>query len=148
MNHSDYSMTALALWREARGDGNTGMTAVCCVIRNRVKKHSSTPYEQVVKPWAFSSITAKGDPELTLYPAESDPQWVQAQLITENVLDGLTADITGGSTLYIAPAGMDPSMTIPYTLPDGTKTVFPKRWNQAAVKYSCTVGKQIFFIEL
>lgn len=120
---------------------------MACVIRNRVNRHSTSPMEQVVKPWAFSSITAKGDPELTLFPADSDPQWVNAQLIAANVLDGLTSDITGGATLYIAPSGMAPGSTVPYTLPDGNVTVFPKTWNQAAVTYSCTIGKQLFFVE-
>ncbi len=147
MTHADYAFTSLALWREARGEGEDGMTAVACVIRNRVNKHGSTPMAQVVKPWAFSSITAKGDPELTLYPLDGDPQWLQAQQTAQQVLDGQTNDTTGGATLYIAPAGMAPGTTVPYTLPDGTKTVFPKSWNQAAVTYSCTIGKQIFFVE-
>src|ERR1017187_7315035 len=134
MTHSDYSMSALAAWKEARGDGNTAMTAVLCVIRNRVNKTGSTPFAQVVKPWAFSSITAKGDPELTLWPHDGDPQWQQAQLLAQNILDGLTADITGGATLYIAPKSLAPGTTVPYTLPDGTIIPFPQSWNQDAVK--------------
>lgn len=146
--HSDYSFSAIAAWKEARGDGNTAMLAVLCVIRNRVNKHGSTPFTQVVKPWAFSSITAKGDPELTLWPSESDPTWIQAQLLAQNVLDGLTSDITGGATLYFSPAGMASSSTTEYTLPDGEKTVFPKSWNPSAVVFSSKIGTQLFFREI
>jgi spore germination cell wall hydrolase CwlJ-like protein len=145
MTHADYGTVALTLWREARGEGTAGLTAVACVIRNRVKKNHSTPFAEVTKKWAFSSMTAPGDPNLVLYPADTDPQWQQAQLITGNVLDGLTADITGGSTLYYAPKSIKTSRTI--TLPDGTILPFPTGWNSAVVEYSCTIGSQVFFVE-
>jgi spore germination cell wall hydrolase CwlJ-like protein len=145
MTHSDYAFTALCLWREARDQETAGLTAVACVIRNRVNKRGTTPFAEIVKPWAFSSMTAKGDPELTLYPTDNDPQWVQAQLIAGNVLDGLTGDITGGSTLYYNPKSI--STTATFTLPNGTSIPWPERWNQARAKYACTIGAHVFFIE-
>ena len=144
MTHADYAICSLCIWREARGDGNTAMSAVACVIRNRVKKSGRTPYAEVIKPWAFSSITAKGDPELALFPPDSDPAWIQAQLITGNVLDGLTADITGGSTLYYAPKSIVTTATI--QIPTG-KIPFPQKWNPAVVKFACQIGSQVFFTE-
>lgn len=145
MTPADYALTALCLWREARGEGQAGLTAVACVIRNRVNKHSTTPMAEVVKPWAFSSMTAKGDPELTLYPMDNDPQWVQAQLIAGNVLDNATGDITGGSTLYYNPKGI--VTTDVYTLPSGQSIPWPQGWSQAAAKYQCRIGQHYFFSE-
>ena len=123
------------------------MTSVACLIRTRVNRHGTTPFATVVKPLAFSSLTAKGDPELNLYPTDADAQWIQAQLIAQNVLDGLTGDITGGSTLYIAPASLVPADTVPFTLADGSTIPFPKGWNQSAVRYACRIGTQVFFTE-
>jgi len=120
------------------------MTAVACVIRNRVNKHGSTPMAQVIKPWAFSSITAKGDPELTLYPSDSDAQWLQAQQIAQRVLDGHTDDITGGATLYYAPKSIQTSASI--QIPSGIIR-WPAKWNPQAVTYACTVGNQVFWVE-
>ena len=131
MTHADYAMTALCLWREARGEGNTGMLAVACVIRNRVQKHGSTYFAQVVKPWAFSSITAHGDPQLTAFPTESDMQWIQAQLIAGNVIDGGVNDITNGATLYY-----DDSIS------------FPKSWNKDAVVNAGKIGRLNLFREV
>ena len=148
MNHCQYAIPSLTAWREARGDGNTAMEAVLCVIKNRCHKTGLSPMAVCVKRLAFSSMTAYGDPELTLYPSDVDAQWIQVQLIAQNVLDGITADITGGATLYLSPAGMAPGTTVPYTLPDGTVIQFPKGWNQAAVEYACTIGSQVFFREV
>jgi N-acetylmuramoyl-L-alanine amidase len=131
MNHADYALVALTLWREARGEGTTGMTAVACVIRNRVHKHNSTPFAQCVKKWAFSSITDPKDQQLTLYPVDTDPQWQQAQLIAGNVLDGQTQDITSGATLYY----------------DGSIS-FPSSWNLAAVKAVGKIGRLNLFREV
>jgi len=131
VTHADYALTALCLWREARGEGNTGMLAVACVIRNRVQKNNSTYFAQVVKPWAFSSITAHGDPQLTVFPKESDPSWIQAQLIATNVLDGGVNDITNGATLYY-----DDSIS------------FPKSWNRDAVVPVGKIGRLSLFREV
>jgi N-acetylmuramoyl-L-alanine amidase len=130
MNPADVFMLALCLYREARGDGLAGMTAVGCVVRNRVNKHKSSYYAEVVKPWQFSSITAKGDPELTLFPASSDPSWAQAQSIAAGIINGTIADRTEGATIYYA-------NTIP----------FPASWNRAVLTPTVTVGNQLFFRE-
>lgn len=131
MTAADYFMTALCLYREARGEGNVGMTAVACVVRNRVEKHNSTPYAEVVKKWQFSSITASGDPQLILYPLEVDMIWHTAQLLSQNVLDGSTADITGGATLYY-----DDSIS------------FPASWNKDHTETTVKLGRLNFFKEI
>ena len=100
--HADYAITALTLWREDRGGSVLGMTAVACVIRNRVHANNSTFYTECVRKLQFSAMTAGGDPELVLFPATADPQWVQAQGIAESFIDGGPEDITSGATHYFA----------------------------------------------
>jgi spore germination cell wall hydrolase CwlJ-like protein len=130
MSTADLFMTALCLWREARGEGTEGMTAVCWVIRNRTLKHGTTAYAEVVKKWQFSSITAAGDPELIVYPAMQDEQFVQAQSIIDQVFAGTVPDPTGGATLYYA-----------------TSIPFPASWNRSVITQTAHIGRQIFFKE-
>lgn len=131
MTPADLYMTALCLWREARGEGEQGMTAVACVIRNRAAKRKTSPYAEVIRPWAFSSITATGDPQLKLWPKESDPTWITAQRITAAVLTESAPDVTGGATLYY-------DDSIP----------FPKSWNRAVVRPTVKLGQLNFFMEV
>jgi hypothetical protein len=60
---------------------------------------------------------------------------------------GQLEDITHGSTLYYAPAGLAKGTTKPYTLPDGSVVPFPASWNEAAVTYRATICGQYFFTE-
>jgi spore germination cell wall hydrolase CwlJ-like protein len=130
MTAADEFMTALCLWREARGEGESGMTAVACVIRNRAAKHKTSPYVEIVRPWAFSSITAHGDPQLSTWPKDGDSTWIAAQKIAARVLNESTPDITRGSTLYF-----DSSIS------------FPKTWNRAAVEPTVKIGRLNFYRE-
>lgn len=142
----DYAMTALCLWREARGEGQTGMTAVACVIRNRVMKHNSTYLAEVTKKWAFSSMTAPGDSQLILYPTVNDAVWITSQLAAQTVIDGDSTDITSGATLYWNPNGIQSTKT--YTLPDGTVVKFPQSWNVDATQFAVKIGNHIFLREI
>lgn len=128
---SDIFMLALCLWREDRGGHYDGMVAVGCVVRNRVLRDKKSFYDEVVRRLQFSSITAKGDPELTLYPVETDPAWIQAQAIATQICSGEIADTTQGATLYYA-------ATIP----------FPASWDADKVKATVTVGNKHFFTEV
>lgn len=129
-NAADIFMLSLCLWREARGDGDAGMTAVGCVVRNRVHRRNSSFYAEVVRRLQFSSITATGDPQLIVYPQALDAAWVKAQLLAAGIINGSIADTTEGSTLYYA-------NSIP----------FPKDWNKAVLTATVTVGNQFFFRE-
>jgi len=131
MTPADIFMTALCLWREARGESEQGTTAVGCVIRNRAAKHKTSPYAEIVRPWAFSSITAHGDPQLSTWPKESDPTWIAAQKIAATVLNESAPDVTGGATLYY-----DDSIS------------FPKTWNRAAVEPTVKLGRLNFYREV
>jgi hypothetical protein len=58
---------------------------------------------------------------------------------------GTLPDLTGGATLYYAPAAIQTTVTI--TLPNGFAIPFPEGWNKAAVKYTATIANQVFFTE-
>lgn len=102
MTIADEFILALTCWRENRGGGYEGMQSVANVVLNRARKRGDSPYEECIRPWQFSSITAKGDPELILWPALSDPQWKLAQNIAQDAANGSLDDITGGATFYYA----------------------------------------------
>ena len=127
---ADEYMLARCLYLEDRSGGYNGMVAVGSVVRNRVLRDRCSYYAEVVRRLQFSSITAKGDPELTLYPGETDPAWVEAQAIAASIIDGSIADTTQGATLYYA-------ASIP----------FPAHWDRAKVTATVSVGNQHFFTE-
>jgi hypothetical protein len=122
------------------------MTSVANVVMNRVAKNNSSPYVECVKPLQFSSITAKGDPELALWPTATDPQWALALAIAEEAAVGKLVDITGGAVLYYDPLGITSKVT--YTLPGGQVVPFPEGWNPAAVSFTVEISKQLFFQEV
>jgi len=131
MTSADQFMVALCLWREARGVGNSGMVAVACVLRNRVARNKSSYYAEVVKPWQFSSITAKNDPQLGLYPSSADSSYQLAQKIVASISQDTLADTTEGSTLYY-------DDSIP----------FPAGWDIHKVEDTVKIGRLNFFKEL
>lgn len=131
MTPADLFMTALCIWREARGEGKFAMTAVACVIRNRVAKRNSSPYVEVIRPLAFSSISSPGDPQLKLWPKLTDLSWLTAQKVAAEVLTTSASDPTKGATLYF-----DDSIS------------FPKSWNPAAVQATVKLGRLNFFREV
>jgi spore germination cell wall hydrolase CwlJ-like protein len=122
----DDFMLALCMWREARGEGTEGMTAVGCVVRNRMTKHGSSYYAEIIKPWQFSSISVKNDAEVNLFPATADTQWVASQELAKSIIAGVTVDNTSGAEFYYA-------TTIP--LP---------QW-ATSMTMTCQIGKQRFY---
>ena len=145
MRVQDQVVLALCIWRENRGHGREGMQSVANVILNRAAKDGSTAYAEVVKPLQFSSMTAKGDPELALWPADNDQSWDAALDIAELAAAGVLQDITNGALLYYAPHALDPTKTKPYTWLDGSTIPFPETWNANVVKPLCSIGGQVFF---
>ena len=93
---------ALCLWREARGEGYEGMRAVCHVIANRSLKRKRSWAEVVYQPWQFSSMTAIGDPQLTLVPVAPDKAFEDAYAIARLVYYGKDEDATNGADHYFA----------------------------------------------
>ena len=91
------SKVAEAVYFEARGDGVHGMHAVANVIMNRAKASGKTPYQVIVKPKQFSYLARK---DLTINDHES---YGAALRIAALAVTGKLADITDGSTHYVAP---------------------------------------------
>ena len=129
--HADYCILALTLWREARGEGLTGMKAVGCVVRNRVNRRGSTYYAECTRLKQFTSISTPGDPQLANWPRENDSTWVDAQLAAGNIIDGQIGDVTDGATMYYADS-------IP----------FPEKWDRSKLRQTVTIGRHIFFQEI
>lgn len=102
MTPTDQFMLALTIWRENRGGGFPGMQSVANVIVNRAKARGTSPYQECTRAWQFSSITAKGDPQLGLWPSLGDPSWQLAEGIAQAAANGSLDDITEGATSYYA----------------------------------------------
>lgn len=143
MSVADQFLLALTAWRENRGGGVAGMQSVINVICNRALKRGTTPYAECVRRLQFSSITATGDPELTLWPALDDKQFAIAQQLVAAAAAGTLEDITGGAVDYYAPHAIESDKTI--TLPDGQTFPFPAHWNLSAVTFTREVANQLFF---
>lgn len=115
----DIAFGALCAWRENRSGGRAGMQSVLNVLYNRSQKRGTTLYDEAVRPWQFSSLTAKGDPQLTDYPPLSDPNFSLAMTLATSAADGDLNDITDGATSYYAASMPEP----PYWAASMTKTV-------------------------
>ena len=139
----DVSRTALTAWRENRGGGLAGMQSVVNAIANRSKRDRVSFAAECARRLQFSSMTAAGDPELTLWEPDGDAQAAQALDLAACALAGTLKDITGGAVDYYAPRSIRSDKT--YTTPDGAIVPFPHGWNPLAVKYCCTVAGQLFF---
>lgn len=145
MTNADQFIMALTIWRENRGGGYPGMQSIANVILNRSNQRGTSPYEECIRPWQFSSLTAKGDPELTLWPSLLDTSWAVAQAISQSAVNGTLDDITGGANLYYNPNSIVSDQT--FTLPTGQVVKFPTGWNPSVVKYLKSIENHLFFKE-
>jgi hypothetical protein len=145
MTIQDQVILALTMWRENRGGGIAGMQSVANVVMNRAVQRKTSAFVECLRPLQFSSLTAKGDPELTLWPQETDEYWVSALLLAAKAAEGTLEDITGGADLYYAPKGLVTTRGQKFTLPNGNVIQFPDGWNENAVVYTCTIADQVFF---
>lgn len=127
----DLQETALCIWKEARGMGEDGMTAVACVIRNRVLRNNSSFAAEVLRKSQFSSMTAPNDPQLHLLPGGKDPSWTRARMIAAVVINESLGDTTNGSNLYY-----DNSIG------------FPKAWDRSRCVPTVKIGRLNFFREV
>lgn len=143
MRIQDQVILALTIWRENRGHGVEGMQSVANVILNRAAKNATTIYAECTKRLQFSSMTAPGDPELTLWPSDRDPQWLAAQQIANQAELGALNDLTEGALLYYAPYGIKTDKT--YEWLDGTEIPFPETWDATKVTPLCAIGGHVFF---
>ncbi len=143
MRVQDQALLAVTMWRENRAGGVSGMQSVGNVIMNRVSKRGTDAYSECVRHLQVSSITAKGDPELTLWANNDDPQWQTALALAAQAAVNALEDITDGADLYYAPKAIVTKVKI--KLPNGIVVPFPQDWDQSAVIYTGTIQGQIFF---
>jgi N-acetylmuramoyl-L-alanine amidase len=102
MTPQDIAIGALCAWRENRGGGREGMQSVINVLCNRAARRASSVYVEAVRPYQFSSMTARGDPNLVLFPTNTDAQFAEALALMQQAAEGSLKDITGGATFYYA----------------------------------------------
>ena len=128
MNWNEFQkwVAALCAWREARGEGRDGIRAVIHVIANRAKLHNRSWAEIVFQAMQFSSMTAPGDPQLTLVPRSPDPAFVTCYEIADSIFQGHDFDLTEGADHYFA---------------DGIPT---PSW-AASMKFVTKIGRQSFY---
>lgn len=96
-------LTALCLYREARGASQAAKAAVLAVIRNRAtdarRRWPTDELKVIIQPYQFSSFNLN-DPNTRKFPIPGDVEW-KAWLDCLAVVDaGLTADPTGGACFY------------------------------------------------
>lgn len=99
----DIVIAALCCWREARGETTAAKTAQLCCVRNRVKAHwiNDWNFQDVCEhPWQFSGMTAKGDPNLSVWPKSTDPTWKECLMLADDVVNERRDDPTGGAVFY------------------------------------------------
>ena len=143
MTLADEVVLALTCWRENRGGGYAGMQSVANVVLNRAAHRGTSPYVECTRAWQFTSITGKGDSQLTVWPPVTDPQWKMALSIASDAAEGSLPDITNGSTLYYNPSSIATDKTI--ELPTGETIPFPKTWDPHAVEYVKEIQGHRFF---
>lgn len=82
------------------------MQSVANVIMNRAAERKTSATSECLRQWQFSSMTAKGDPELSLGPDALDSaSWstfMAACELAEEAAAGTLVDITEGATSYYA----------------------------------------------
>ena len=107
MTVEDQAFLAITSWKENREAGVPGLQSIINVIMNRAKMRNTSPFTECVRPLQFSSLTAHGDPELTVWPTEGHAAdweaWQQALALAAQAASGVLGDITDGADLYYAP---------------------------------------------
>ena len=98
MSAADYSkaLLAIVMYREARGEGEAGMTAVGHVIANRCFQWSKTWHDVILGINQFSSMSIHGDANDIVWPPLNDPVFDLA----EAIYGGFSKDPTGGALYY------------------------------------------------
>lgn len=161
MSNDDIFLSKLTAYREAANQGIAGLTAVLCVLRNRVRKNNSSYYVEATKPWQFSSISIAsfGDETLgssNLAPAELEINRLKKKINNGNmfitilskypavndpvwksldaIVKGVLSDVTPDITSG-ATSYYEKGSTIPKWAVDGS------------MKQTCQIGQHLFFTD-
>lgn len=101
-SYADIAFLALLLWREARGESKECKTGVAYSVLNRTISPSwgDTVMSVGFQHLQYSSLTYKGDPQLTTWPKDNDPSWRQCLEIAQDVLEGDVSNPIDGADSY------------------------------------------------
>jgi len=110
MSEYDKWLASLCLWREARSCSAATLTCIWWVILNRMndaqRRWPRTISGVIAQHLQFSSMTAKGDPNIVAWPTEPTPPqqagadwiaWLTCQAVAECPLG---TDPTNGANFY------------------------------------------------
>lgn len=103
-DNNDLTSAALCAWKEARGDGSTGMHAVLHCIKNRVgfPGFAKNLHDVIYGKNQFTSMSVPSDPEFNLEP--SGPSYDDALRLSAIVLNTDDDDVTLGAHYYENPS--------------------------------------------
>ena len=123
-------LSALCIWREARGESEAAWNGIWWVVNNRTqdpqRRWPRTVAGVIAQRAQFSSMATKGDPNLTAWPVEPTPlqtagaDWNAFQAICDTVvtLPPIGTDPTGGAVYYESyPTPPDPAK-MPWFAPE------------------------------
>jgi len=99
---ADVVFMALCLWREARGEKHAGKVAVAHSIMNRLKSPTwgNTLMAVLFQRLQYSSLTYSSDPQLSLWPRDTDPSWEECLTIADGVIKGRIDNPIQGADSY------------------------------------------------
>lgn len=126
-------LLSLCLWREARNQPISTITAVAWTIRNRAQRPrwwGDSYINVILKPWQFTSFMP-GDPNATKFPTQG-PEWTAFEncwQTAQAVMNSIVPDPTGGATHYY-----DKSMDLD-----------PPKW-AATARHTVNIGDFRFYI--
>jgi len=113
---SDTVFLALCIWREARGEPRPGKEAVAMTVLNRLGRpyfKAKTVSDVLFKKWAFSSLTDPRDAQLTTWPKDGDPVWLECIEIAIQALTGMIEHPAPGADHYWDQSIKPPSWATP-----------------------------------
>lgn len=111
---SDAAVLARTIWAEARGQGATGMQAVCNVIQNRARNPGWWGHDLrsvCLSPWQFSCWNKRDPQAAAIRGPISGPEFDVATDIATCAVAGTLQDITHGADHYYAETIQPPSWT-------------------------------------
>ena len=99
----DIASLALCAWKEARGEGAEGMTAVMYVVTHRACVwYKGSIHAAIYAKNQFTSMSVPNDREFNLQPSPDDPQFAYCEAVAHDVLTDTqeVEDPTGGALYY------------------------------------------------
>ena len=124
----DFTLTALCVYREARGEPLEGKRAVAFVIRNRTLQPGWWGHDWasiILHPYQFSAFNWNNQ-NVHVWPAKSETAWQECLQVSEEAWTPDFPDPTGGATHYFDDSIKPPlwSKNMTQTLRIGRLTFF------------------------